>query len=144
MDPLVELNLGKSFFSLKIKKNMEYAYVLINCDTGCEKSIINQLKKMDSIKEVYGTLGVYDIIAKIESEQPEKLREAIIGDIRKLTHVKSTFTLLGEEGADIGEKMAELIPDIIPEEKKPLEGPADMQDEEFDDDYEEDYDEKLK
>ena len=123
---------------------MEYAYVLINCDTGSEKSIINKLKNMDSIKEVQGTLGIYDIIAKIESQKPDKLREAIIGDIRKITHVKSTFTLLGTGGIDIGEKMAELIPDIIPEERKPLEGPADMQDEEFDDDYEDDYDEKIK
>ena len=95
---------------------------------------------MDSVKEVHGTLGVYDIIAKIESEKPEKIREAIIGDIRKLDHVKSTLTLLGAGGIDTGEKMAELIPDIIPEEKKPLEGPTGMEDEE---DYEdEDYDDE--
>jgi hypothetical protein len=116
---------------------LEYAYVLINCDIGSEESIINQLKNIDSVKEVSGTLGVYDIIAKVESEKSEKIREAIIGDIRKLDHVKSTLTLLGTGGIDIGEKMAELIPDIIPEEKKPLEGPAGMdEDEEFD---EEDY-----
>jgi DNA-binding Lrp family transcriptional regulator len=124
---------------------LEHAYVLINCDTGSEESIINQLKDMDSVKEVYGTLGVYDIIAKVESEKPEKIREAIIGDIRKLDHVKSTLTLLGAGGIDTGEKMAELIPDIIPEEKKPLEGPAGMDDdEEFDDeDYsDEDFEEK--
>lgn len=127
---------------------MKYAYVLINCDTGSEESIINQLKNMDSIKEVHGTRGVYDIIAKIESNEPNKVREAIIGDIRKLAHVKSTLTLLGTGGIDTGEKMAELIPDIIPEERRPLEGPADMQDEEFDDDfdddYDDDYDEKKK
>ena len=119
---------------------MEHAYILINCDTGTENSIIKQLKDMDSVKEVHGTLGVYDIIAKVESEKPEKIREAIIGDIRKLDHVKSTLTLLGAGGIDTGEKMAELIPDIIPEEKKPLEGPAGMEDEE---DYEdEDYDDE--
>ncbi len=123
---------------------MEYAYVLINCDTGFEESIIEQLKKMDDINQVQGTLGVYDIIAKIESQKPEKLKEAIIGDIRKLTHVKSTLTLLGTKGMDTGEKMAELIPDIIPEEKKPLEEPAGMEDEKYDNDYEDDYDEKTK
>ncbi len=126
---------------------MERAYVLINCDTGSEESIINQLKDLDSVKEAYGTLGVYDIIAKVESEKPEKIREAIIGDIRKLDHVKSTLTLLGAGDIDTGEKMAELIPDIIPEEKKPLEGPAGMdENEEFDDeDYnEDDFEEKNK
>jgi len=124
---------------------MERAYVLINCDIGYEKSLIEQLKKIDDIKEVHGTLGIYDIITKIESQKSEKLKEAIIGDIRKLSHVKSTLTLMGVEGIDTGKKMAELIPDIIPEEKRPLVGPAGMDDgEEFDeDDYEdEDFEEK--
>ena len=113
---------------------MARAYVLINCDTGYEESIINELKKLDSIKEIHGTLGVYDIIAKVESESQEKLKEAIIGDIRKLTNIRSTLTLLGAGDIEKGEKMAELIPDIIPEEKKPLEVPTDInEDEEYDD-----------
>lgn len=121
---------------------MERAYVLINCDTGYEESIIKELKKMDSIKEIHGTLGVYDIIAKVESENQEKLKEAIIGDIRKLTNIKSTLTLMGTGDIDKGEKMAELIPDIIPKEKKPLEVPRDMnEDEEYEDD---DFEEKKK
>jgi hypothetical protein len=125
---------------------LEHAYVLINCDTGTDESIINHLKAMKSVKEVYGTLGIYDIIARVESEKPEKIKEAIIGDIRKLDHVKSTLTLLGIGDIDTGEKMAELIPDIIPEEKKPLEGPAGMaEDEEFDDeDYDDDDFEEKK
>jgi DNA-binding Lrp family transcriptional regulator len=122
---------------------MAHTYVLINCDTGYENSLIEQLKKITDIKEAHGTLGVYDIIAEIESEEPNKLKEAIIGDIRKLSHVKSTLTLLGAEGLDKDEKMAELIPDIIPEEKKPLEGPAGM-DDNYDDEYDDEYDEKIK
>src|SRR4030066_2202562 len=118
---------------------MERAYVLINCDTGYEESIIKELKKMDSIKEIHGTLGVYDIIAKVESENQEKLKEAIIGDIRKLTNIKSTLTLMGAGDIDIGEKMAELIPDIIPEEKKPLEVPTDMNEDEEEDDEDDDF-----
>jgi DNA-binding Lrp family transcriptional regulator len=123
---------------------MKRAYVLINCDTGYENSLIEQLKKIDDIKEVHGTLGVYDIIAEIESEESQKLKEAIIGDIRKLSHVKSTLTILGTEGLDKGEKMAELIPDIIPEEKRPLEGPTGIDDEKYDDEYDDEYDEKIK
>ena len=123
---------------------MERAYVLINCDTGYEESIIKELKKMGSIKEIHGTLGVYDIIAKVESENQEKLKEAIIGDIRKLTNIKSTLTLMGAGDIDIGEKMAELIPDIIPEEKKPLEVPTDMNEDEEYDDEDDDFEEKKK
>jgi len=123
---------------------MERAYVLINCDTGYEESIIKELKKMDSIKEIHGTLGVYDIIAKVESENQEKLKEAIIGDIRKITNIRSTLTLMSAGDIDIGEKMAELIPDIIPEEKKPLEVPTDMNEDEEYDDEDDDFEEKKK
>ena len=123
---------------------MERAYVLINCDTGYEESIIKELKKMDSIKEIHGTLGVYDIIAKVESENQEKLKEAIIGDIRKLTNIKSTLTLMGVGDIDIGEKMAKLIPDIIPKEKKPLEVPRDMNEDEEYYDEDDDFEEKKK
>jgi len=123
---------------------MERAYVLINCDSGYEESIIKELKKMDSIKEIHGTLGVYDIIAKVESENQEKLKEAIIGDIRKLTNIKSTLTLMGAGDIDTGEKMAELIPDIIPKEKKPLEVPRDMNEDEEYDDENDDFEEKKK
>ena len=42
---------------------MEHAYILINFDTGFEEYIIEQLKKIDDVKSVQGTLGVYDIIA---------------------------------------------------------------------------------
>src|SRR3990172_2500797 len=123
---------------------MERAFVLINCDTGYEESIIKELKKMDSIKEIHGTLGVYDIIAKVESENQEKLKEAIIGDIRKLTNIKSTLTLMGAGDIEKGENMAELIPDIIPKEKKPLEVPRDMNEDEEYDDENDDFEEKKK
>ncbi len=77
---------------------MAVAYVLINCDLGKEESIIENLKHMDSVKEVHGTFGAYDIVAKMEHDEKEKLREMIIWSIRKIEHVRSTLTLVGIEG----------------------------------------------
>ena len=77
---------------------METAYVLINCDLGKEEEIIENLKHLDSVKEVHGTFGAYDIIAKVEHTQKEKLREIIIWNIRRIEHVRSTLTLMGIEG----------------------------------------------
>ena len=57
---------------------MATAYVLINCELGSEEAIIQQLKGLDGVKEVHGTFGAYDILAKIESDTVEKLRETII------------------------------------------------------------------
>jgi len=77
---------------------METAYVLVNCDLGSEDTIIEDLKHIDSVKEVRGTFGAYDIIAKIENSDREKLRDTIIWNIRKLEHVRSTLTLMGIQG----------------------------------------------
>ncbi len=77
---------------------METAFVLVNCDLGSEEAIIDDLKHIESVKEVHGTFGAYDIIAKIESPEREKLKETITWNIRKLEHVRSTLTLMGIQG----------------------------------------------
>ncbi len=73
---------------------MEIAYVLISCDLGTEETVIEDLKHIDSIKEVQGTFGAYDIIAKVENSKRDKIKETIIWNIRKLEHVRSTLSLM--------------------------------------------------
>jgi len=77
---------------------MAEAYFLINCEIGSEEEVITALKNIDSIKEVHGTFGAYDILAKIESPQVEDLRETITWKIRKIDKIRSTLTLMGIEG----------------------------------------------
>jgi len=76
---------------------VETAYVLVNCKLGSEDDIIDSLKHMESVKEVHGTFGAYDIIAKIENSDRDKLRETITWKIRKIDDVRSTLTLMGIE-----------------------------------------------
>ncbi len=73
---------------------MGLAYVLINCDLGFEEDIISKLKTIDEVKEVQGTFGAYDIVAKVESDNVEKLRDVITRKIRKLDRIRSTLTLM--------------------------------------------------
>ena len=77
---------------------MDTAYVLINCDLGSEEEILDSLKHMESVREVHGTFGAYDIIAKIENQDKNKLREAITWNVRRLPHIRSTLTLMGIPG----------------------------------------------
>ena len=77
---------------------MANAYILINCEIGSEEEVITALKNIDSIKEVHGTFGAYDILAKIESPQVEDLRETITWKISKIDKIRSTLTLMGIEG----------------------------------------------
>jgi len=73
---------------------MEAAYVLISCDLGFEDAVIEDLKHIDSVKEVQGTFGAYDIIAKLENQERDKIRETIIWNIRKIERVRSTLSLM--------------------------------------------------
>jgi len=79
---------------------MGYAYVLINCDLGYEEDIISHLKTIDGVKEVHGTFGAYDILAKVESEDVDKLRDTITWKIRKLDRIRSTLTLMAIPGQE--------------------------------------------
>ena len=74
------------------------AFVLINSELGKEDDIIENLKHMDSVKEVHGTFGAYDVVAKVEHDEKDKLREVITWGIRKIDHVRSTLTLMGIDG----------------------------------------------
>ncbi len=56
---------------------MAQAYVLINCEMGAEESVIEELKHVDYVKEVHGTFGAYDVVAKLAAEKTESLRQAI-------------------------------------------------------------------
>ena len=82
------------------KDKLATAYVLINCDLGAEESVIEELKHFENVKEIHGVFGVYDIIAKVESQNQDTLRETITWQIRKLDKVRSTLTLTGIEGQE--------------------------------------------
>lgn len=79
---------------------MATAYILINCDMGSEDSVISQLKSIDDVREVHGTFGAYDVLAKISSEKSENIRETITWKIRKINQIRSTLTLMGIEGQE--------------------------------------------
>jgi len=69
------------------------AYVLINCDLGNEEFIISELKEIETVKEVWGVLGTYDIIVKLESGSLDEISNTITLKIRKLDKIRFTMTL---------------------------------------------------
>ena len=73
---------------------MPIAYVLISCELGSEKAIVDELKSIEGVKEVEPTYGIYDVIAKVEVQDEQKLREVITFKIRKMNQVRATITLL--------------------------------------------------
>lgn len=88
---------------------MTRAYVLINCDLGSEKTVISSLKTVDNITEVHGTLGLYDIIAKIESDSEEKIQKTVTNVIRKMPKIHTTITLTRSENEELFRTSERLI-----------------------------------
>ena len=70
------------------------AFVLINIELGSEDEVLKELKTIEGIEESYFTYGVYDIITKIRADTMEKLREMLTRQIRAVSKVRSTLTLV--------------------------------------------------
>lgn len=73
---------------------MSTAFVLINAEIGSEEKILDELKKVEGVKEAYCAYGVYDIIVKIKADNMDKLKDIITWKVRKLNNVRSTLTML--------------------------------------------------
>jgi DNA-binding Lrp family transcriptional regulator len=73
---------------------MPQAFVLMNAELGSEDSIVNELNKLEGVTEVYQVYGVYDIVAQVEADTMEKVKETITWKLRKLSGVKSTLTMI--------------------------------------------------
>jgi len=77
---------------------MPLAFVLLNAEAGSEDEVVEELRKIANVKESYAVYGVYDIVAKVEAESMDKLKE-ITWKIRRLDKVRSTLTMLVIEGS---------------------------------------------
>lgn len=78
---------------------MPAAFVLINAEIGAESEVLQELRKIKSVKEAYVVYGVYDIIAKVEAESLDKLKGIVTESIRRSDKVRSTLTMIVVEGA---------------------------------------------
>jgi DNA-binding Lrp family transcriptional regulator len=74
------------------------AFVLINAEIGSEEEVLKGLQDVEGVKESYNVYGVYDIVAKIEADTMDKLKDIVTWDIRRLKGVRSSQTMIVVEG----------------------------------------------
>ena len=72
---------------------MEIAYVLVKSRMGHEVDVMNDILKIDGVKEVMGTYGVYDIFVKVQVPTRNEIEQVITQKIRRVRNVISTTTL---------------------------------------------------
>ena len=72
---------------------MNIAYVLVQSSIGHEMEVLNDLLKLDYVKEAKGTFGYYDILVKIEAPSENEIEKTITKKVRKVKNVNTTTTL---------------------------------------------------
>jgi len=76
---------------------MTDAYVMLNCELGSEAEIIEQLKQVEQVADVFETIGTHDMLVKLQAENFEKIREIVSWNIQKIKNVRSTATLIKKD-----------------------------------------------
>ena len=72
---------------------MELAFVLVKSKIGHEMEVMNNILKINGVKEVMGTYGQYDIFVKVQSSSRKEIEKIITKEIRSVPNVVSTTTL---------------------------------------------------
>jgi DNA-binding Lrp family transcriptional regulator len=70
------------------------AFVLIVSEVGQEDQVITDLQAIPEIKVSYVVFGVYDLIARVEAESMQRLKDVVSLRIRQLDTVRTTLTMI--------------------------------------------------
>lgn len=76
------------------------AFVLIKVDPGHEDDVMDDLFKLDEVKEVHVVPGEWDLLAVVQAEKEialpsdEKVYELVMRKIQKIKHIKDTNTMV--------------------------------------------------
>ena len=70
------------------------AMLLIGTETGSERNVYTELKKHDEIEFVHELFGSWDIIAKLETEDVQRMDEFVSDIVRNIPGVNSSATLI--------------------------------------------------
>ena len=77
---------------------MVTAFVAVKVGTGellsCVKTVRENIAKVEGVKEVYSTLGRFDLIVKVEAKSVEELANIVVDGIRSIEGVVQTETFL--------------------------------------------------
>jgi len=76
---------------------MTDAYVMLNCELGAEAEIIEKLKELEQVSDVFETIGTHDMLVKLQADNFEKIREIVSRNIQQLPKVRSTSTLIKKD-----------------------------------------------
>lgn len=73
---------------------MTRAFVLIRCEIDAVLSTIEAMEDVAAVRHVDPVTGEYDVIAEVEVDEVEELRDIVAGSIHDLFGVEETRTCI--------------------------------------------------
>ena len=76
---------------------MTSAFLVINSEFLFTEEVMNKLKEIPEIVDIYIVQALYDIIAKVKVNTEEELKELVSERIRKVDKITGTVTVIMAE-----------------------------------------------
>ena len=83
----------KEWITAPRRQSVKLAYVLITTEPGLEEKVLSELRTVKGVKEAYTVYGVYDVLAKIEADSLQELKDIVSFKIRRLNAVKNALLM---------------------------------------------------
>jgi len=78
------------------------AFVLVKVEPGHEKQVMDELLKLNDVKEVHIVPGEWDLLAIIETEREavvpsdQKVYNVVMEGVEKIKHIQDTNTMVSQ------------------------------------------------
>jgi DNA-binding Lrp family transcriptional regulator len=70
------------------------AYLLGQLNPETEQNTIDKLRAINGVQEAHIVFGKFDLVVKLNAETQESLNNTILEEVRKITDITKTQTLL--------------------------------------------------
>lgn len=70
------------------------ALLFINAEMGNESAVMELLRRIVGVEEVYLVYGAYDIVAKIRTESMDQFQEIVDNRLRRLKEIRSSTKMI--------------------------------------------------
>lgn len=75
---------------------MSFVYLLLNCEENTNE-LLDEIKKIDKVKEARETYGRYDAIVKVEPDSVKKVKQVLTEKICNAKRIESPLTLVAPD-----------------------------------------------
>lgn len=73
------------------------AFILAKVESGKDREVLGQIKKLKEAKRAYPTYGTYDLIVEVQFDTSKELDSFVFDKIRLIDGIRETATLICSE-----------------------------------------------